>query len=70
MLFLVSEDCPPRQGAYGDTIARTPRLDELANSGVTYRSAFCTSPVCAPSRYAMLTGQHAETAQLGRQMTG
>lgn len=59
ILCLVSEDCPPRLGAYGDRLARTPHLDNLAAKGVTWDHAFSTAPVCAPSRFAILTGRHA-----------
>ncbi|WP_254657733.1 SUMF1/EgtB/PvdO family nonheme iron enzyme [Wenxinia marina] len=57
----MSEDCPPRLGAYGDPLARTPHLDRLAAEGVTWDAACSTSPVCAPSRFAILTGRHAES---------
>lgn len=70
ILCLVSEDCPPRLGAYGDRLARTPNLDALARSGRTYEAAFSTSPVCAPSRFAILTGRHGESAPPANQMTG
>lgn len=70
ILCLVSEDCPPRLGPYGDALARTPHLDALARRGVTYDAACCTSPVCAPSRFAILTGRHGESAPPANQMTG
>ncbi len=36
--------------------ARTPALDALAASGVSFSSAFTPSPVCAPARQALLSG--------------
>lgn len=36
----------------------TPRLQELAEQGVTFRQAFCAAPSCSPSRAALLTGRH------------
>lgn len=68
ILCIVSEDCPPRLGAYGDKLARTPHLDKLARDGVVYENANCTSPVCAPSRFAILTGQHAESCPRAQHM--
>lgn len=62
VLWLVSEDTSPYVGAYGDPVAATPTLDRLAAEGVRYRNAFSTSPVCAPSRFAIITGVHAESA--------
>lgn len=39
--------------AYGmDCICRTPHIDRLAEEGMKFRNAFCTSAICAP-----LTGQ-------------
>lgn len=56
ILWIVSEDCPPWLGCYGDALARTPSLDALAERGVLYERAYSAAPVCAPSRFAMLTG--------------
>lgn len=35
---------------------RTPNIDRLASQGVLFRDAHCASPLCSPSRTAMLTG--------------
>lgn len=69
ILCLVSEDCPPRLGAYGDPLARTPNLDKVAARGVSFDTAMCTSPVCAPSRFSILTGRHAESVPPAQHMT-
>ena len=61
ILWLVSEDNNPYIGAYGDKLARTPNIDALARKGVLYRNAFSTGPVCATSRFTLLTGVHAES---------
>lgn len=37
---------------------QTPHLDRLAEGGTRFTSAFCQSPVCGPSRAAMLTGRY------------
>lgn len=36
---------------------KTPNLDRLAKEGVTFDSAYCNSPLCAPSRFVMVSGQ-------------
>ncbi|KAL4808198.1 alkaline-phosphatase-like protein [Aspergillus unguis] len=36
---------------------KTPNLDKLADTGVVFDSAYCNSPLCAPSRFVMVTGQ-------------
>jgi choline-sulfatase len=43
-------------GAYGDTAAKTPHIDELAEHGAVFDRAYCTTPLCAPSRASMMTG--------------
>ena len=60
-LWFLSEDNNPYIGAYGDPVARTPTLDKLAAEGIRYESVHSAAPVCAPSRFALLTGKYAET---------
>lgn len=36
---------------------KTPNLDALAAKSVQFDSAYCPSPLCAPSRMSMITGQ-------------
>jgi arylsulfatase A-like enzyme len=40
----------------------TPNIDALANRGVLFRNAHCPSPLCNPSRTAILTGQAPSTS--------
>ncbi|KAF1941313.1 choline-sulfatase [Clathrospora elynae] len=40
-----------------ESVIKTPHLDELARTGVNFTSAYCNSPLCAPSRFTMCTGQ-------------
>jgi arylsulfatase A-like enzyme len=61
ILWLVSEDNNPFIGAYGDALAHTPTIDRLAAQGVLYRNAYSTAPVCAPSRFGILTGIYPES---------
>jgi choline-sulfatase len=43
--------------AYGNAIVQAPWLSALASEGVVFESAYCASPLCAPSRFALLTGR-------------
>src|SRR5580658_3940265 len=43
--------------AYGGATARTPSIDALADGGVVFESFYCNSPLCAPSRFSMLSGR-------------
>src|SRR5437899_3272690 len=58
ILWLVSEDNDVYLGCYGDSLARTPTLDKLAARGVLYERCFA-QPVCAPSRFTLITGMYA-----------
>ena len=40
---------------------KTPHLDKLAGRGVYFTNAHCVSPICGPSRAAVLTGKRPET---------
>lgn len=45
-------------GAYGQQYIRTPRLDSMAAQGIRFTQAYAGSPVSAPSRATLMTGQH------------
>lgn len=42
---------------YGSQFTHTPNLDRLAQSGVLFSRAYCTNPVCTPSRASLFTGR-------------
>lgn len=46
-------------GAYGHPLIKTPNMDRLAEQGVTFESAYCNSPLCAPARFTMMAGLQA-----------
>ena len=45
-------------GSYGQRFIRTPNLDRMAREGVRFTQFYAASPVCAPSRASLMTGQH------------
>ena len=58
ILFLMSDEHRPDVTGYeGNTIVRTPVLDELAHGGVVFRNAYTPSPICIPGRQALMAGQ-------------
>src|SRR4051795_1071231 len=57
ILWLMSDQHRPHAlGVDGHPVARTPNLDALARSGVRFDHAYCSNPVCVPSRASLLTG--------------
>ena len=52
---------PDMLGAYQNPLARTPHIDSLAESGSVFVSAYSNFPLCAPSRFSMMSGQLATT---------
>lgn len=44
-------------GAYGQQKTETPNIDALAKAGMLFTQHYA-APVCAPSRYCLMTGRH------------
>lgn len=44
-------------GRYGSELHRTPNIYALADRGMTFSNAYSASPLCSPTRAAVLTGQ-------------
>ena len=57
VLFLSDDQGYDDVGFHKSNI-RTPHIDAIAASGVTFSHAYVTSPVCSPSRAGILTGRH------------
>jgi arylsulfatase A-like enzyme len=63
VLFIACDDLNDWVGfmkGHPDTI--TPNMDRLAQRGVVFDRAYCASPICGPSRAAILTGFKPETS--------
>jgi arylsulfatase A-like enzyme len=43
---------------YGEGDIQTPQIDRLGKEGIVFENAYVTSPVCAPSRAALMTGRY------------
>jgi arylsulfatase len=51
-------------GVYGQTKIETPNIDHLAATGMLFTQHYCGSPVSAPSRCVLLTGEHTGHSQV------
>lgn len=57
-LFIMADQMAwPALPFHGNTIVKTPHLSALAADGVVFDSAYCNSPLCAPSRFSLMAGQ-------------
>ncbi len=56
ILWITCEDMSPHLGCYGEKVAKTPNLDQLASEGIRYTRMFAVYGVCAPSRSSIITG--------------
>jgi arylsulfatase len=45
-------------GCAGNDLIQTPNIDQLAATGVRFTDAWCQSPICQPSRAALITGRY------------
>ncbi|OKL40096.1 arylsulfatase [Pontibacter flavimaris] len=59
IVFILADDLGYGDiGPYGQTKIKTPNLDKMAEQGRRYTQFYAGSTVCAPSRAALMTGQH------------
>ena len=61
VLFIAVDDLRPEFGAYGADYIKSPNLDRLAKSGITFQRAYCQQAVCSPTRTSILTGTRPDT---------
>ena len=57
LVVMADQLAPHFTGAYGHPLVRTPAMDSLAERGVRFDAAYCSSPLCAPSRFSMMSGR-------------
>jgi arylsulfatase A-like enzyme len=44
--------------SYGNKFIHTPNIDGLGTGGIRFTQAYVTSPICSPSRMAIMTGRY------------
>ena len=59
IIYILADDLGYGElGVYGQKIIETPNIDALANNGLLFTDHYTGSPVCAPARSVLMTGQH------------
>jgi N-sulfoglucosamine sulfohydrolase len=58
VVFVADDHGAEAYGAYGNTVVKTPNLDQLAAEGVRFTHAFATTASCSASRSVILSGVH------------
>src|SRR5512139_1935571 len=59
ILFVLADDMGYADlGCFGSRHIRTPVLDRLARRGLRMTHAYANSPVCSPTRLALITGRY------------
>jgi choline-sulfatase len=62
ILMIMADELVARlMGAYGHPVVQTPNLDELVRRGVRFDAAYSPSPLCAPARACLISGQYTST---------
>ena len=59
ILLIMADQLPAAcVGTYGHPTIKTPNIDRLAERGTRFESAYCNSPICAPSRASLCAGRY------------
>jgi arylsulfatase A-like enzyme len=62
VLFIAIDDLNDWVGCLGgNSQAKTPNIDQLASRGTIFFNAHCASPVCNPSRTALMSGMRSSS---------
>ena len=58
-VFIMADDMGYADvGCYGARAPITPRLDRMAAEGLRFTDGYSNSPVCSPTRFALITGRY------------
>ena len=58
ILILITDQQPASaMSCTGNSHLKTPAMDSLAAAGTRFERAYCTNPVCLPSRFSLMTGR-------------
>ena len=58
VIIMADQLAPQFTSAYGNEKIKTPCMNKLAQTGMRFDAAYCNAPLCAPSRFSFMSGQH------------
>lgn len=61
IFFITDQQRADHLGCSGNTILKTPHLDQLAREGTRFTNAYVANPTCMPNRASIMTGQYPNT---------
>lgn len=71
IVFILTDDLGYTDlGCYGNPFNQTPHIDALAEQGMRFSQAYVASPICSPSRAAIMTGKHPARLHLTNFLVG
>jgi arylsulfatase A-like enzyme len=70
ILWIIVEDMSCHCGYQGQALVDTPNVDRLARGGAVFSNAYVSSPVCSPSRSALITGMYQTSIGVEHHYTG
>lgn len=59
IVFIIADDIGWGDiGCYGNSVVKTPNIDALGASGLTFNNMYLTASSCSPSRCSIITGRY------------
>jgi len=58
LLVMFDQLAPQFLPFYGHPLVQAQEMASLADAGAVFDNAYCNSPLCAPSRFSMMSGQY------------
>ena len=57
LIILSDQQHAKMMSCAGNPYLKTPAMDSLASYGIRFERAYCSNPVCIPSRFSLMTGR-------------